>query len=62
MSEIQLSLNNIVNKIHILQNSFNYIINNSSSLEKEEFIITTIATSSELKDIQNTLNSLLETF
>ena len=62
MSDIQLTLNDIVNKIHILQNSFNYIIDNSSSLEKEEFIVTTIATSSELKDIQNTLNSLLETF
>lgn len=62
MSDIELPLNDIVNKIHILQNSFNYIIDNSSSLEKEEFIVTTIATSSELKDIQNTLNSLLETF
>ena len=62
MSDIQLSLNDIVNKIHILQNSYNYVIDNSSSLEKEEFIITTIATSSELKDIQNTLNSLLDNF
>ena len=62
MSDIQLSLNDIVNKIHILQNSYNYVIDNSSSLEKEEFIITTIATSSELKDIQNTLNSLLYNF
>lgn len=48
MSDIQLSLNHIVNKIHILQNSYNYIIDNSQSLEKEEFIATSIAASSEL--------------
>ena len=44
MTDIQLSLNHIVNKIHILQNSYKYVIDNSSSLEKEEFIITTVAT------------------
>lgn len=52
MSDLSTKLIDIVNKIHLLQNSYNYIIDNSNSLPKDDFIITSIASSSELEDIQ----------
>lgn len=61
MSDLSTKLINIVNKIHLLQNSYNYIIDNSNSLPKDDFIITSIASSSELEDIQKKLNLILDT-
>ena len=52
MSDLSKNLIDIVNKIHLLQNSYNYIIDNSNNLPKDDFIITSIASSSELQDIQ----------
>lgn len=61
MSDLSKNLIDIVNKIHLLQNSYNYIIDNSNNLPKDDFIITSIASSSELEDIQKKLNLILDT-
>lgn len=61
MSDLSSNLIDIVNKIHLLQNSYNYIIDNSKNLPKDDFLITSIASSSELKDIQKKLKLILDT-
>lgn len=52
----------LINKIQLIENSQKYIDSNSTQLTKDDFILSSVAISQEIREIKEKLISISDTF